>query len=153
MRNYLIILSILGIFTIVSCNNSEKSNTGGDSNIDNPATADDPNATGNGTAQITFVEKEFNFGTVIEGEKVIHNFVFENTGDGNLIISNVKASCGCTVPKWTKEPIKPGATGNIEIKFDSSNRNGKQTKTAKVYTNTSPNITELVIRCEVINNQ
>jgi len=149
MKNYLIILSLFSVLALVSCNNDSKK-TGGEYNIDNPADADNPNGNKNGIPAITFAEKEFNFGTVIQGEKVIHNFAFENTGDGNLIISNVKASCGCTVPKWTKEPIKPGEKGNIEIKFDSSNRDGKQTKTAKVYSNTSPNVTELVIRCEVI---
>ncbi len=149
MRNYLIILGIISFFALVSCNDNKKS-TGGEYNIDNPANADNSEVDNNGTPEITFEDKEFNFGTVIQGEKVIHNFVFENTGNGNLIISNVKASCGCTVPKWTKEPIKPGEKGNIEIKFDSSNRDGKQTKTAKVYSNTSPNFTELVIRCEVI---
>jgi len=149
MKNSLIIIALFSVLALISCNDN-KNKTGGEYNIDNPADADNPNGTGGGTPVISFVEKEFNFGTVIQGEKVIHNFVFENTGDGNLIISNVKASCGCTVPKWTKEPIKPGEKGNIEIKFDSSNRDGKQTKTAKVYTNTSPNVTELVIRCEVI---
>ena len=149
MRNYLIILSLFSVLALVSCNENNKK-TGGEYNIDNPADADNPNGNGKGSPVIAFDETEFNFGTVIQGEKVIHNFTFENTGDGNLIISNVKASCGCTVPKWTKEPIKPGKKGNIEIKFDSSNRDGKQTKTAKVYSNTSPNVTELVIRCEVI---
>jgi hypothetical protein len=146
----MIIFGLISILALVSCNDS-KQKTGGEYNIDNPADADNPNANEKGVPAISFEGTEFNFGTVIQGEKVIHNFVFKNNGDGNLIISNVKASCGCTVPKWTKKPIKPGQKGNIEIKFDSANRDGKQTKTAKVYSNTSPNITELVIRCEVIN--
>lgn len=149
MKTIVILLGLIGILTLVSCNDS-KNKTGGEYNIDNPANIDNPQGTSDGMPEITFDETEYNFGTVIQGEKVIHNFVFTNTGKGNLIISNVKASCGCTVPKWTKEPIKPGEKGNIEIKFDSANRNGKQTKTAKVYSNTTPNVTELVIRCEVI---
>jgi hypothetical protein len=149
MRNIVFLIGFIGILTFVSCNNSNNK-TGGEYNIDNPANADNPDGTSDGMPEITFDETEYNFGTVIQGEKVIHNFVFTNTGKGNLIISNVKASCGCTVPKWTKEPIKPGEKGTIEIKFDSSNRDGKQTKTAKVYSNTTPNVTELVIRCEVI---
>ncbi len=148
MRKGLIIFVLLVSVVIFSCNDNKKQ-TGGKYNIDNPVDAENSDNK-DGVPVISFEETEFNFGTVIQGEKVIHNFVFKNTGDGNLIISNVKASCGCTIPKWTKEPIKPGETGTIEMKFDSSNRDGKQTKTAKVYTNTSPNVTELVIRCEVI---
>ncbi|MDD2386116.1 MAG: DUF1573 domain-containing protein [Bacteroidales bacterium] len=149
MRNIVILLGFIIALTLGSCKDS-KNKTGGEYNIDNPANADNPNAEKDGLPKISFEETEFNFGTVIQGEKVIHNFVFTNTGKGNLIISNVKASCGCTVPKWTKEPIRPGQKGNVEIKFDSSGRDGKQTKTAKVYSNTNPNVTELVVRCEII---
>lgn len=134
--------------SLISCNNSN-TQTGGEYNITNPSSANGNN-TDNNLPIIKFTETEYNFGTVIQGEKVAHSFVFENTGTGNLIISNVKASCGCTVPKWTKEPIKPGQTGNIELVFDSANRDGIQTKSAKVYSNTQPNVTELLIRCEVI---
>lgn len=149
MRNIVILLGLIGILTLSSCKDS-KNKTGGEYNIDNPANIDNPNAKKGGLPEISFNETEFNFGTVIQGEKVVHSFVFTNTGNGNLIISNVKASCGCTVPKWTKEPIRPGQKGNVEIKFDSAGRDGKQTKTAKVYSNTSPNLTELVVRCEII---
>lgn len=149
MRTYILTLAILLTVTLFSCNNNNKK-TGGEYNITNSETANGENNT-NGLPVIDFEEVEFNFGTVIQGEKVSHSFVFKNNGNGNLIISNVKASCGCTVPKWTKEPIKPGKTGTIEIVFDSANRDGKQTKSAKVYSNTQPNVTELVVRCEVIN--
>lgn len=149
MRKYLFLLGLVMLFGFFSCN-TDKTKTGGEYNIDNPANADNPDANGDGLPTIDLEETEYNFGTVIQGEKVSHSFVFANNGDGNLVISNVKASCGCTVPKWTKEPVKPGKTGTIELVFDSSNREGIQTKTAKVYSNTSPNVTELVIRCEVI---
>ncbi|MDD3740261.1 MAG: DUF1573 domain-containing protein [Bacteroidales bacterium] len=141
-------IGLLLIVSLYSCNNSN-TQTGGEYNITNPSTANGDGENNNLPA-IEFTETEYNFGTVIQGEKVAHSFVFKNTGNGNLIISNVKASCGCTVPKWSKEPIKPGQTGNVEIVFDSANRDGIQTKSAKVYSNTQPNITELIIRCEVI---
>lgn len=149
MKKYIFLLGLVVAFGFFSCNTG-KTKTGGEYNIDNPANADNPDANGDGLPTIDLEETEYNFGTVIQGEKVSHSFVFTNNGDGNLVISNVKASCGCTVPKWTKEPVKPGKTGTIELVFDSSNRDGKQTKTAKVYSNTSPNVTELVIRCEII---
>ncbi len=150
MRTYIFIFGLLLLSSLYSCNNGDKK-TGGEYNITNSATADGENGKNGGLPTIDFEETEYNFGTVIQGEKVSHSFVFKNNGDGNLIISNVKASCGCTVPKWTKEPIKPGQTGTIELVFDSSNRDGKQTKSAKVYSNTQPNVMELFIRCEVIN--
>ncbi|HRW21492.1 MAG TPA: DUF1573 domain-containing protein, partial [Bacteroidales bacterium] len=67
-------------------------------------------------------------------------------------ISNVKASCGCTTPKWSKEPIKPGQKGTIEVVFDSAGRSGEQAKTVKVYCNTQPNVIELRIRCQIETN-
>ncbi len=131
-----------------SCKNDNKK-TGGDYNINNPNSATENVVSGLPT--IDFEEMEYNFGTVIAGEKVSHAFVFKNNGKGNLIISNVKTSCGCTASKWTKEPVKPGETGIVEVVFDSANRSGKQTKTAIVYSNAQPNSTELVIHCDVIN--
>lgn len=149
MKTYFLTLTILLTVTLFSCNNNNNK-TGGEYNITNSETADGT-SNDDGLPTIDFDELEFNFGTVIQGEKVSHSFVFKNNGNGNLIISNVKASCGCTVPKWSKEPIKPGKTGLIELVFDSANRDGKQTKSAQVYSNTQPNATELVIRCEIIN--
>lgn len=135
---------------LLSCKNDNKQ-TGSDYNILNHATANKPvSGETNGIPTIDFTETEYNFGVVIMGEKVAHSFVFKNNGTGNLVISSVKASCGCTVPKWPKEPIKPGETGTIELVFDSANRMGKQTKSATVYSNTSPNTNELLIRCDVV---
>lgn len=151
------IISVFLLFTVLilglsSCKNNNQ-NTGGDFNINNPVTAENPSNIDNSDElpTIDFNETEYNFGVVIKGEKVAHSFVFKNNGKSNLIISNVKASCGCTVPKWPKEPIKPGETGYIELVFDSANRDGKQTKSANVYSNTLPNSTELIIRCDIVN--
>jgi hypothetical protein len=62
-----------------------------------------------------FEEQEFDFGTVEEGEVVEHTFVFTNTGDAPLIVSNAVATCGCTVPTWTKKAISPGDKGEMLI--------------------------------------
>jgi uncharacterized lipoprotein NlpE involved in copper resistance len=146
--NILIILSLV-VLSLVACNNKNSKKTGGEYNIINTESADG-NTNSNLLPIIKFDELEFNLGTVIQGEVVSHTFYFTNTGKGNLIISNVKASCGCTVPKWSKEPIKPNAEGSVELVFDTANREGKQIKSAKVYSNTEPNTTELIIRCEII---
>lgn len=148
MRAFTIILGTLVILSLFSCKNNNKE-TGGEYNITNSASGNGSES--GGLPIINFDEIEYNFGTVIQGEKISHTFIFTNTGTSNLVVANVKASCGCTVPKWTQEPIKPGKTGTVELVFDSANREGKQTKSAKVYSNTEPNITELTIRCEIVN--
>jgi len=137
---------------IYSCNNKPKEESKVEEfNIMNPNTA-------NGEADMDALpvfdieNTEYNFGTVIQGEKVAHTFVFTNSGNSNLVISNVKASCGCTTPKWSKEPIKPGQKGTIEVVFDSAGRSGEQAKTVKVYCNTQPNVIELRIRCQIETN-
>ncbi|HQL69531.1 MAG TPA: DUF1573 domain-containing protein, partial [Bacteroidales bacterium] len=108
---YLFVILLL----VVACNggSGNSSSKVDEYNIQNPNTAD-----GNGDMsklpQFTFKETEFNFGSLVQGEKVSHIFVFTNTGGSNLIIKEVKASCGCTTPKWTREPVKPGEKGSIE---------------------------------------
>ena len=99
---------------------------------------------------IQFENIEFNFGSVKEGEKVRHLYKFKNTGSKPLTIINAAASCGCTVPKWSKEPIAPGATGEIEAEFDSKGKVGAQTKTVTVTANTTPSETKLILKGEVI---
>ena len=58
-----------------------------------------------GKPKMTFAETKHDFGKIMQGEKVNWTFDFTNTGDGDLVISQASASCGCTVPEWPKEPI------------------------------------------------
>jgi hypothetical protein len=90
------------------------------------------------TTTMTFEHNDFDFGSVKEGEKVKHTYKFKNTGSEPLIISSAKGSCGCTVPKWPSEPIAPGASGQIDVEFDSKGKPGKQTKRVTVNANTVP---------------
>jgi hypothetical protein len=90
------------------------------------------------TTAIAFEHMDFDFGSVKEGEKVKHTYKFKNTGSEPLIISSAKGSCGCTVPKWPSEPIAPGASGQIDVEFDSKGKPGKQTKRVTVNANTVP---------------
>lgn len=101
-------------------------------------------------ANITFEENNFDFGTLEEGEKVEHIFKFENTSDNPLTISNARGSCGCTVPEWPREPIAPGESGEIKVKFDSKGKKGKQSKTVTITANTIPSNTILTINSDVI---
>lgn len=76
-------------------------------------------------------------------------FVFTNTGDAPLIISNARGSCGCTVPTWPKEPIVPGATATIGVNYDTK-RVGKFTKTITLSTNAPEKSKILTIKGEVL---
>ncbi len=81
-------------------------------------------------------EKEVNdFGTIKEGTQATYDFKFTNTGKEPLLITNVQASCGCTSPKWSKEPIKKGETGIITAVYNSTGRPGAFNKSITVTSN------------------
>lgn len=101
-------------------------------------------------AEISFGEYEHDFGKITEGEKVAHIFSFENKGPGNLVIISASTSCGCTVTKYDRTPIPPGKGGSLEVVFDSNRRNGVQTKTISVRSNSKTQVVILKITAEVI---
>ena len=81
------------------------------------------------------------FGTINEGDVVETEFIVKNIGDSDLIILDAKGSCGCTVPKPPKNPIKPGESAPIKVSFDSKGKPGAQEKTVTITTN-SENVNE-----------
>lgn len=86
---------------------------------------------------LSFDTKEHDFGNVEEGDVVEHTFTFTNTGDAPLIISNAKASCGCTVPSYPKnEAIAPGDQGDMTVKFNTRGKPNQQMKTVTITANT-----------------
>jgi len=89
-----------------------------------------------GAASISFDKKEYDFGTVNEGDIVETSYLVTNSGKTDLVITNAQASCGCTVPVWPKNPIKPGATGEVKVKFNTSGKLNRQQKTITLTTNT-----------------
>lgn len=101
------------------------------------------------TTTVSWDREEHNFGNINEGDKVKTIFKFTNTGDEPLIISKANGSCGCTVPKWPREPIPPGGKGQIDVEFNSKNKPGQQTKTITVMANTDPNPMRLKIKAQV----
>jgi len=102
-----------------------------------------------GTSEIVFREYEHNFGKVAEGEKLSYTFSFKNKGTGNLIISAATTTCGCTVPKYDTRPISPEDSGNLEVLFDTSGKNGMQTKTITVKSNATKPVVLLKITADV----
>ena len=102
------------------------------------------------TTTIQFTETEFDFGKIDQGETVQHTYEFKNTGTEPLIISSAKGSCGCTVPKWPKEPIAPGATASIDVEFNSKGKKSKQNKKVTITANTNPPQSFIYLKGEVI---
>ncbi|MEN8845862.1 MAG: DUF1573 domain-containing protein [Candidatus Arcticimaribacter sp.] len=86
---------------------------------------------------MTFDKTIHDFGSIQEGQKVETLFTFTNTGKSDLVISDARGSCGCTVPEYPKNTsIAPGATGQIRVSFDSSNKPNLQQKTVTISANT-----------------
>ena len=85
-------------------------------------------------AQISFEKETHDYGTIKNGANGTCTFEFKNTGNEPLILSNAKGSCGCTVPTWPKEPIAPGATAVISVKYDTK-RQGAINKSVTITSN------------------
>ncbi len=106
---------------------------------------------------IQYPETEHDFGEIQEGEKIVHEFTFKNTGNEPLVISKAQGSCGCTVPDWPREPIPVGAEGVIKVQYDSRGK-GKtaaeggraENKRVTITANTDPANTYLYIKGKVI---
>ena len=84
--------------------------------------------------QISFETEVINYGNIEKGADGVREFKFTNTGKSPLIISNARGSCGCTVPTWPKEPIKPGESSSIKVKYDT-NRPGPINKSVTITSN------------------
>jgi hypothetical protein len=89
-----------------------------------------------GTALITLDKKVYDFGTVNEGDIVETSFIVTNSGKTDLVITNAKATCGCTIPVWPKAPIKPGESGEVKVKFNTNGKPNRQQKSVTLTTNT-----------------
>ena len=98
------------------------------------------------TTTVKFNEMSHDWGSINEGDKMTHIFKFTNTGKTDLIISDARGSCGCTVPEWPKDPISPGKTSEIKVIFDSAHKSGQQNKTVTITANTEPISLVLIIK-------
>ena len=134
MRKLLLSLVIVTGFTLVNAQNVI--------NKDATKTEESTNVT------IDFVSKVMDYGTIEHNADGARKFVFTNNGTEPLLIKNAKGSCGCTVPTWPREPIAPGVTAEIGVKY-ATNRVGKFTKTITLTTNASKKPVILTIKGEV----
>ena len=99
---------------------------------------------------ITFEKIVHDYGTVERGGNGECEFVFKNTGKADLVLTNVRSSCGCTVPEWTKEPIRPGKKGVIKVKYNTQSV-GQINKSITVESNAVNNKIILNIKGSVVN--
>ena len=125
---------VLAIFT-VSCSQTPTTGTDTTKSVFGPS--------------IQFADTEHDFGTIEEGGNGTYEFNFTNTGTEPLVLNNVRSSCGCTVPEWPKDPVKPGETSKITVKYDTK-RIGNFTKTINVYSNAGSTPIMLRIKGQVV---
>ena len=162
MKKILIVLA--AAITIISCKEADKkaeatttsnaTTTNEASSAANPtSSATAPQQNNVDPASLTKVEwldgMDKDFGKIKEGENLDVSFRFKNVGDKPLVISNVNASCGCTVPETPKKPYQPGETGVIKASFNSSGKSGTQSKQVYMTANTDPTMTTLTFHVEV----
>ena len=103
----------------------------------------------NAQGVIKFKSESHDFGKIEEGVQATHTFEFTNTGTAPVVISNAQASCGCTTPDWTKDPVMPGKTGKVTASFNSQGRPGNFSKTVTVVSNSETPQIVLSIKGEV----
>ena len=101
------------------------------------------------TAKMQFKSETIDYGEIKKGSDGVRVFEFTNTGDIDLVITNVTSSCGCTIPKKPDGPVKPGESGKIEVKYDTR-RVGPIRKTVTVYSNAEEPTKALKIKGRVI---
>lgn len=145
MKKGLLMIAAVGALLFSSC----KDNNASDKvKAENVQTAADRDAQETVYPEISFEEEEYDFGTIQKGENVEHVFKFTNTGRAPLVITNATSSCGCTVPDAPKEPIAPGETAEMTVKYNGSG-NGQVTKTVTVSANTEKGKEQVKIKAFV----
>jgi len=139
MKKVILGLSLLSFVAFTSCKDDAKSKV----NADNVAAAAERDATAGDFPSISFEEVEHDFGTIMDGTPVETIFTYTNTGNSPLVVSNIKSSCGCTVPQdWNKDPLAPGESAHFTVKFNGKGSN-QVSKTITLTTNTEKG-TEIV---------
>jgi hypothetical protein len=119
------------VILLSACNQSSNSTTAGTAGSD---------------PVMTFEKQTHDFGKIKTGETVSYDFKFKNTGSSPLIITDGRATCGCTTPTWPKTPVKPGESGVIHVTFNSVGKMGMQDKQITITANTKPaeNVVHLI---------
>jgi hypothetical protein len=151
LYSLVIFINLIFSFTIISCKprtQEKKVNENTDSVI-NLSSSTQAEVPASSLPIIEFSEEKHDFGVIASGEQVSYAFSFKNTGSVNLLINSAQGSCGCTVPSFPKEPIKPGETGLIDVVFNSEGKSGMVEKTITLVTNCKPSTKILTIVAKI----
>lgn len=146
------LLFIAAIATMSACKENTSNNDGKLSAdlVNNPASAEGVDAKTLGELPtMDFSDTLHNFGNMKEGEVATHDFEFKNNGKSPLIISSANGSCGCTAPDYPHDPIKPGQTGVITVKFNSAGKPNHQEKSVTITSNSARGTHMLYIKADV----
>ncbi|HQP01868.1 MAG TPA: DUF1573 domain-containing protein, partial [Bacteroidia bacterium] len=135
MKHLFLVLCIAGT-AFISCKSDQQKKTIEPEMVSNPASAEPANADTSLLPKFDFESDNHEFGPITEGEIVSYNFKFKNSGKAPLIITQASASCGCTVPEYSKDPIAPGQEGFIKVTFNSEGKHGMTSKTITLLANT-----------------
>lgn len=143
------VLAVIAIFIAACSGNSQGTDTSVNPDaIKNPNTADGTNDSLS-LPRFEFDEEIHDFGKVIQGEKVSFSFKFKNAGKSDLVISDAKGSCGCTIADYPKKPVPPNGEGTIDVTFNTETKKGYQNKTITIIANTQPNTKVLTVKAQI----
>jgi len=132
MKNLFLTLSVIGLVFFTSC----KENATKKINTENVTKAAERDAQAIVFPTVSFDKTEHDFGQIMNGTPVETTFSYTNTGNSPLVVTNIKSTCGCTVPQgWSKEPLMPGESGQFSVNFNGKGAN-KISKTITLTTNT-----------------
>lgn len=133
MKKVILGLSALCMIAFTSCKDDATSKV----NADNVAQAAERDANAGDLPMIKFDKETHDFGSIENGTPVETTFKYTNTGNSMLVVSNVKSTCGCTVPSNYTKQVAPGETGEFSVKFNGKGNGNKVTKAVTMTTNTA----------------
>ena len=149
-KNFFTLLLLVFVSVILVSCNSKNNKTNQSSGVTSGSDSSGTSSEMNGLPVLSFEEDFHDFGKLFSGELVTYAFKFKNTGSSVLLISNVGTSCGCTVTAFPKQPIKPGEESTIDVKFDTTGKHGRQSKSITVFANTQPPTSTLRIEALLV---
>jgi hypothetical protein len=131
MRKFISVFFLAGLYLTLSCSQAPQ-----------------PASVKQDAAVIEFRTAEHDFGTIQQGGDGTYDFVFKNTGKSPLILTNVRSSCGCTVPEWPRNPINKGEEAKIKVSYNTR-ITGSFSKSISVFSNAGEEPVVLIIKGKV----
>ena len=141
MKKLFLTLTITSLVVFTSC----KENAAEKINQENVSKAAERDSQSIVFPNISFDKTEHDFGQIMNGTPVETTFYYTNTGKSPLVVTDIKSTCGCTVPQgWSKEPLMTGASSQFSVKFNGKGAN-KTSKTITLTTNTEKGLEQVKI--------